>query len=132
MTYVDTRLQIDLDDWLFFLEEISDNPGCIRRGECRSNNNQTISCFHHFINRQLPIVMLTVRLIKEHTVWLHRFFTFGTQGHVICLIKLWCKFWTRVEFLRVLLGLITAVHVKRIAMNFIHVRRESNWIITTV
>lgn len=76
------------------------------------------------------VVVLAVRFIKEHAMRLHWLVTLRTERNMVSLVLDFSNFRARVEFFGMLLDFITAVHVKRIAMNFENVRSEANWPVT--
>jgi hypothetical protein len=72
------------------------------------------------------VEVLAIGFIEEHAVWLHRLVTLCTERDMVSLVLDFSNFRAGVEFFGMLLDFITAVHIKRIAMNFKNVRSETN------
>ena len=95
MTTVDCRLQIYLYHRHFSVNVLRYDPSREIRGESRPNYYQAVwlrffVSVHEAVDSFLSIVVLTVGLVKEHAMGLHRFATLLASRHetVILLVMI--------------------------------------------
>ena len=130
----DRRLKIDLNDWHFTTKEAFDDAvgkPCLKLS---SNYDQAVRFATEILNCSVSVILLTVLLIKEHTVGFHILAAVCTLGNkdafVFRLVFLsFSQGRTGNDELTAFFVLIYTVHESDSPMNFINMRRECLFIV---